>query len=349
MRRSNWHSVLQGLVFFSLLASLSAYGAEPLTPEADRRSGDQTFLTYPEWFLVHSPTEYASYVKERPPTEFPFFGHIRQLWSSYGAMYSEVKDNYQFNGEYHTMIMVIGVSTTIEYGLRAAWETLIGRLTEWSAGSKLSPEDSFGATVADDYARFILTTPWYEFDYWQALEGLWQTESLTSNNLLRRLERRYLLTSEYLIKAGYAKLIKLGAQSSFTAPEPTTMSVISAPENGLTDGQSIEYGLPIKDRPGLWLKSLPRYHPFTEQARELARRGVSFAEIAGNRGDILVTVLGPINWSAADTNARDLFTQPLLTQPGTVRRALAVPVADLHSLLLSVDQSPASLEHIYDY
>ena len=330
-------------VFLMVGLSLAAQGSEILTPQEDRRTGDQTFLTFPEWFLVHSPTEYASYVKTNPPTDFPFFGHIRQLWSSYGAMYSEVKTSYPFNGEYHTMIVVIGVSTTAEYGLRTAWETLMGRLSEWSAGGELTPEDRFGSQVADDYARFILTTPWYEFDYWGALTGLWSEVPFASDNLFRRMERRYLLTTEYLIKAGYAALIGMGAQASFDAPEQTTISIINSSVEGVTEAE------PVAGEPELWKAVLPRYQPFTERANELANQGVRFAEIAGNRGDILVSVLAPTTWPSPVDHSRLLFSQPLLTQPGTTRRAIAVPVAQLHNLLIAVDEGPARLEHIYDF
>ena len=330
-------------VFLMVGLSLAAQGSEILTPQEDRRTGDQTFLTFPEWFLVHSPTEYASYVKTNPPTDFPFFGHIRQLWSSYGAMYSEVKTSYPFNGEYHTMIMVIGVSTTAEYGLRTAWETLMGRLSEWSAGGELTPEDRFGSQVADDYARFILTTPWYEFDYWGALTRLWSEVPFASDNLFRRMERRYLLTTEYLIKAGYAALIGMGAQASFDAPEQTTISIINSSVEGVTEAE------PVAGEPELWKAVLPRYQPFTERANELANQGVRFAEIAGNRGDILVSVLAPTTWPLPVDHSRLLFSQPLLTQPGTTRRAIAVPVAQLHNLLIAVDEGPARLEHIYDF
>lgn len=333
--------LLSGFLLLGL--SLPVQGSEILTPPEDRRTGDQTFLTFPEWFLVHSPTEYASYVKTNPPTDFPFFGHIRQLWSSYAAMYSEVKTRYPFNGEYHTMIMVIGVSTTAEYGLRTAWETLMGRLSEWSAAGELTPEDRFGSQVADDYARFILTTPWYEFDYWGALTGLWSEVPLAGDNLFRRLERRYLLTSEYLIKAGYAALIGMGAQASFDAPVQTTISIIDSPVEGVTKSE------PMAGEAELWMAVLPRYQPFTEQANELAGQGVRFAEIAGNRGDILVSVLAPTSWPSTIDHSRLLFSQPLLTQPGIYRRAIAVPVAELHNLLIAVDDGPAQLEHVYDF
>ena len=43
--------------------------------------------------------------------------------------------NLNPNPGYHLMVMVIGVSTTVEYALKSAYETLIGRLTEASASA----------------------------------------------------------------------------------------------------------------------------------------------------------------------------------------------------------------------
>lgn len=336
---------LTTLLLASFANSLQGDSAKLLTPEPHRRGGDQTFLTYPEWFLVHSPAEYAQYVHAKPPTRFPFLGHIGQLWTSYRAMYEEVRNKYVFNGEYHTMIMVIGVSTTIEYGLRAAYETLIGRLTEITAGGAITPEDQYGAKIAADYVEFIYETPWYEFDYWGAFTGLWQETALLGPNLFRKLERKYLLSTEYLIKAGYAKLIKMGARASFDAPEQITMTVMTEPPPALRQPDA----QPLPSNHGLWLVPLPRYQPFTDRAQVLANAGVRFVEVAGNRGDILITTVGENDWTSELNEGRILFSQPLLTQPEKQRLGVAVPVAQLHEALNAIDRSATSLEHIYDF
>jgi len=49
-----------------------------------KRDESQTFLTLPEWYLVYSPAEYAHYLKEKPPSGFPYFGSIGQFWGYYG-------------------------------------------------------------------------------------------------------------------------------------------------------------------------------------------------------------------------------------------------------------------------
>ena len=85
----------------------------PVTPAEHIRPADQTFLTYPEWFLVHSPAEIASYARTHTTTTFPYMGHVKQLWQSYGIMYDQIKGSFPFNTGYHIMIWVIGVSTTV--------------------------------------------------------------------------------------------------------------------------------------------------------------------------------------------------------------------------------------------
>jgi hypothetical protein len=136
---------LTNLVFF--IATGSAGGA-PVTPEEHRRGTEQTFLTFPEWFLVSSPAEYAAFVKSEPPSEFPFIGHVKQLWESYGAVYHATRDGYPFNFGYHVMIVVISASTAVEYSLRSAYETVFGRLTELTRTNGMTQEDVFGAQVA---------------------------------------------------------------------------------------------------------------------------------------------------------------------------------------------------------
>jgi hypothetical protein len=41
-------------------------------------------LHLPGWFLVHSPAEYAEYVRDHTLTQFPFIGHTCQFWQGYG-------------------------------------------------------------------------------------------------------------------------------------------------------------------------------------------------------------------------------------------------------------------------
>src|SRR5215471_10412375 len=155
-----------------LTLTASALATSSLTPQEHRRGPEQTYLTFPEWFLVFSPAEYAAFTKTEHPSEFPFWGHIRQFWQSYAAVTrATTNDKYEFNAGYHVMIMVIGTSTTVEYAIRSAYETFFGRLAELTA-DHFTVEDVYAARVAQEYVDFIRVRPWYEFDFWSKLKGL---------------------------------------------------------------------------------------------------------------------------------------------------------------------------------
>src|SRR5688572_12209807 len=40
------------------------------------RAEDQTYLTFPEWYIVYSADEYADFISENPPSHFPHFRAI---------------------------------------------------------------------------------------------------------------------------------------------------------------------------------------------------------------------------------------------------------------------------------
>ena len=54
-------------------------------------------------------------------------------------------------------------------------------------------------------------TPWYEFPFTKAFDGLWNTTE--PDHKVRHWERRFALSGEYGVKAGYAALHRLGLRS----------------------------------------------------------------------------------------------------------------------------------------
>lgn len=353
--RACLRAVLLGALLAVAAASAAATGArmpatDSLTPTEHRRGEEQTFLTYPEWFLVHSPAEYAAYVQTQTPSDFPFWGHIGQLWRSYAAVTRETR-NDPFNTGYHVMIGVIATSTTVEYGLRSAYETVIGRLSELTMRRGLTDEDRYGARIAQDYVDFIRVLPWYEYDFGKALRGLWVATPLWGADPLRKWERRYALTTEYGVKAAYGWLIKKATKASYDEARPVTAVVVDKlPPATAAALPELSTLLQVSDGPALL--TVPRYAAFKAHALTLARAGVTFGEIAGNGRDarILLTLLVPAQWSPQATPARVLFEDPILTRPGRKRVALVTKVGDLARVLNDVaGVRGIELEHVYDY
>lgn len=337
------------LVFFSFFVSvffaetINASNDATIIPEEHRRGEDQTYLTLPEWNLVHSPDELADFLVDRNPSEFPYWGHIKQFWDTYDTVHQATKDKYEFNAEYHTMIGVIGVSTTVEYGGKGIYEKIVGRLTEVSRSHGLTEEDKYSAKIAREYVDFIEEIPWYEFDYWGKLKGLWSDTSFFGKDFIRKVERKYILTSEYGFKAIYGWLIKKATQSSFEKPISETYAVVTSDKPIPASYKTIKQMAPNRA-----LISLPRYFPFTQASIDLAAEGIQFEEIAGNKGVILVSLL--VKESIQDRERGNLLLrQPILTKTGLTRMVYEVDVAKLSSFLYKANQTGAVIEHVYDY
>jgi len=327
-----------------IAASPGAAGADVLTPPEHRRGEDQTYLTFPEWFLVHSPAEYAAFLKHDDPHRFPLLDHVAQLWTSYAAIIGATRA-YPFNGEYHVMIGVIGASTTAEYSLKALYEGTAGRLAATLRGRTRTPEDEFAAATAQRYVDFIRDRPWYEFDFLRELRALWTDVPLTDGNPVRKAERRFALTSELLIKALYGRLIEAATRSSFEPPKPVTAVVLDRAPAASADIPQFALLQSLPD--GRTVATVPRYGRFRPHARGLALQHVRFLEVAGNDRLIVVSVLT----SDAQLPAwvgRALVEQPYVTRPGWRRAVVEVPMARLHEAMLA-DSPTLQVEHVYDF
>lgn len=342
--------VLCGVVV--ALASAASWPAtpEPAAPESPLRTPDQTFLTYPEWFLVFSPDEYATYLQDRPPSAFPYGGHLGQLWSSYAAVSETVADRYPFNGGYHAMIVVIAGSTTVEYGIKGGYERTVGRTAEAFAGDVRTAEDQLAADVAREYVDFIEVTPWYAFDFDDRLRRLWSAPpKIDGTATLRSLERRYALTTEYALKAVYARVIAAGTAASYEAASPNTQVAFGA--SCIADAREIDGLEVLGEDDGTVTATVPRYRAFSVAAAALAEAGCTFETIAGNDGEILLSVMADARWTPGSIPAtRTLFVQPLLTDPMHSRFAVVTTVPQLSAVLQALEQDEdARVEHVFDY
>lgn len=297
----------------------------PYTPKKDCRPADQTFLTFPEWYLVFSPEEQANYYKQHTATTFPFMSHTAQIWESYKIVNDQIKGNFPNNTGYHFMIWVIGSSASVEYSIKTWYETIIGRMTD--TYEVKTEEDKFNATFTQNYVDFIKDRPWYEFDFKSRLKFLWTSTSFFGDNILRKLERKYILTSELAVKYAYGKLIGLGTKTVYDEALPTTAVVL--------ENDSIQF--------------LPRYDKFANAITFLAKNGHSFKEVAGNNSAILLTVLVPTSNNTNFENTQTVFTQPISSDQTKKRIALAIPVSSLSKLLLQLSNDKIEIEHVFDF
>ena len=56
---------------------------QSVLPKEDRRDEINTYLTYPEWSIVHAYEDLAAVVRNSSESDFPYFSAIKSYWSSF--------------------------------------------------------------------------------------------------------------------------------------------------------------------------------------------------------------------------------------------------------------------------
>lgn len=305
------------------------------------RPEDQTFLTLPEWYIVYSADELGAHLQAAPPSSFPWFASICQFCELYGAVSGTTAGRYARNTGYHTMIWVIGSSYVAEYALRGAWERTVGRLFEGGSGG--AALEAFHADVSTEYGAFIHHTPWYAFPWHDRRRAM---SEVTGDGSLRDRERRLVVGAELLGKGVWGGLLGAASQATY-GEEPDT--ILAWVRLGDVDPTRVPGVSVVEDLgEGASLIAIPRYEPFSAAVPALASDGVRFVEIAGGR-TIVVQVIAPSSWDRASLWGDVTARWPILTEPGTDRVALEVPVGRLHEVIPALKAEPIRLEHVYDY
>jgi ribosome modulation factor len=312
-----------------------------LSAAADQRPESRTFLTYPEWHIVYSAENYARHLQHAPPSSYGYWRDVRSFWTSTCAM-NRAADPAAI-GDTKVMLYTIGVSFGVELMAKALYENTLGRISEWVGGWH-SLDDRYAAGVQTSYGAIMHETPWYRFPFGRALSELWGINSGGA----RHWERRFALSGEYGVKAGYAALIGWASGATLGADEVRMRAVVDA------DAAQLRVLVPearvVRSLPsGRSIVDVPRYARFTTLATRLAWRGIGWREIAGN-DRIMLTYLAPRAHSVPGLPA-PLFrvAAPITQLPTLERRAVLVPVTQLSVVIRQIGTANATLEHVYDY
>ena len=312
----------------------------PILPADQSRPEGRTFLTYPEWHIVYEAESYARHLAAgRPPSSFDFRTQVASFWSSYCQL-NRVTRHSAAAGDAKVMIYTIGISYTVELVVKAAYERTIGKLVEW-LGGWTSNDDRYAARVQASYGHFMHETPWYRFPFGKAFRSLWSVRD--PENHLRHWERRFALSAEYGVKAGYAKLIDKASGATLGRDQLTLRFVARGTP---ADIRAVDPRLkPVAVLPGgLTIVEAPRYQQFNDLLAKLAATRIELVEIAGN-DNIFTTLLLPAGARVPGTVL--LHMPPGLT--GLSRTGVAVKVPALLGLMRQTVAEGGTVEHVYDY
>ncbi len=317
----------------------SAYG---IKDAGYRRAEGDSYLTFPEWYIVYAYDDLAAVTREASESSFDYLGAVTGFWRSLcGATRASGRVG-PASPDQRVTDYIIGVSFSAEMFVIGAWERSLGALTALARGPQRTPEDAFALAVADDYAKFLRQTPWYQYPFWPTLRRFWAETPFGYS--LRSAERRIALTLEYGGKSLYAQAI--GWLAGYSPADLTIRSVFT----GLTDEDfarepRLKKIADLGD--GATLVETPRYQDYTDILIDLAHHGRNVQEIAGDK-HILVTVLAPPGVEIAP-GAQLLFSLPMQGRPGWRRVGLDVEVARLSQEILDAQAHNAVFEHAYDY
>ena len=303
-----------------------------ILPPEHHRPESRTYLTYPEWHIVHAYDDYAEVISKGDPHDFGFLRSIHGFWASLCDVSQVSGQHGGFPRETKRMIYVIGVSFTAELVLKAAYEETIGRVTTVLRGPQPAPLDVLSARQARSYAEFLQQVPWYQWDFRADRAAL----DTLATDALRDRERRLALGLEFGAKAAYADVISAAVES--VGPDALTLRMIvtgytQTEEDGVTIIAEREAGTEIET---------VRYRALTRLMIEMAQRNVDFVEIAGN-DDIMLTIL-------ADTGQFDGARSSMRRQGyGDYRHLVGLKVAELGDRLRAYREAGITVEHIHDY
>src|SRR5437867_1569793 len=309
------------------------------------RNEDQTYLTLPEWYIVYSADEQASFLQNHGPSAFPYAAATRQYWQTHCHVY-RLTGRYPFNRGYHVALYVLGISFSAEYGLKGLYEHTVGAMTSWIDGSD-TQEDRYAAAVAKEYADFIHASPFYNLPFGAKLVGLWRQMDWSGPKILRKWERKFLLTAEYGIKGTYSWMVRRATRAAYAPEEEMMYLTVDRLPPALPQREPRIRVLAESGGSGRII-GIPRYEPFREIVSAFADEGILIQDIAGN-DDILVTLLSGRSWMYDLSYGQFLFSMDILTRPDRKRSAVRVPVSSLHLFLPALTARGVTLEHLYDY
>lgn len=315
-------------------------------PKYARAEGD-TFLTYPEWYIVYAYSDLAGVTRTSSESSFDYFRSVRGFWSSLCEARRASSSARPATQDQMVTNYIIGSSFMAEMAVQGLYERTIGALTVAWRGSVRTKEDEFNQALLDDYAKFLEQTPWYRYPFADKLSALWHDVPFEPS--IRAVERRLSLSLQYGIKSVYAKAI--GALAGLSPADLEIGSVVMAPSaQALPADAGIRTVREVRSTDGRQgiLMITPRYQEFTGIIRTIGAKGLSFAEIAGN-SRILTTVLVPPGNLPTVNGAKRIFETDVQSMPGWRRVGYDTEVTAVAALPATVETRGARFEHAYDY
>jgi len=307
---------------------------------AMRREEANTFLTYPEWHIVYAYDGLAEVLKTGDEYRFDYLASVKDFWKADCAL-TEIADRHGgADTQTRMMVATIGVSFTLEMGLKAAYEETLGRLTAYWRGDEKTPQDIVARDMAIDYAAFLRQTPWYKYPFQPQIDKLW---AAPIDEPVRGWERRLALGGEWKAKIAYAGVIADAVAATGEA-KLTIFSIVSGMSAEALSSMP-DVRVASESASGILIET-PRYDRFTHILSDIAKAGGDVREIAGN-DQIMVSLTAPASDQTPPPG--ELIARFPRAGFDSDRLLVLVRIADLAQLLRDRPIADPGIEHIFDF
>jgi hypothetical protein len=320
-----------------------------ITDDGYARPQGDSFLTFPEWYIVHAYNDLAGVTARASESDFNYLTSIRGFWTSLCGATLKASMSGPASADQKATNYIIGFSFTAEMGMIGAYERTIGALTEWTTGGRKTAEDEFNAALLKEYGAFLYQTPWFRFPFGAKLRQFWHETPFVLS--IRAIERRGSLSLQYAARGAYAALMRFVA--GYDPADLTIRSVVGglAPPElaAMADVKVVREVTDANGARGVLVETA-RYAAFDAFVRELGRHaGASLREVAGNHR-ILVTIVAPAGDAKfATTGAVAIFRLPVQSSPGSQRIGIDTPIGSLVQDVRDFEAAGYGFEHAYDY
>jgi hypothetical protein len=313
-----------------------------------RAQGD-SFLTFPEWYIVHAYSDLAGVTARGTESDFDYLASIRGFWSSLCGATRQASLSGLASSDQKLTNYIIGFSFTAEMGLQGAYERSFGALTAWLADGRKTAEDEFNLALLNEYAAFLYQTPWYRFPFGEKLRAFWRETPFVAST--RAVERRGALSLQYAARAAYAAGMRFLA--GYDPADLTIRSVVGGvPVSDLAKIKGVKVIRAVQSAGGAngVLVETARYAEFDAFVKELGRRsGATLLEIAGNHRILVTIVLPKEDAALAAFDGEPIFGLSIQSSPGSRRLGIDTPVRSLVADVKRFEEAGYRFEHAYDY
>jgi hypothetical protein len=314
-----------------------------IVDKARQRPSANSYMTYPEWHIVYAYEDLAKTLDTGDEYRFGYLQSVIGFWQAECRILQVADQHGGADFDTRSTSYVIGPSFELEMFFKALYEETLGAAFAYFRGHEKTPQDIAARETAHNYATFLYQTPWYEYDFQQAIVALWQAPITRP---IRGWERRLALTGEWKAKKLYAQSIRSLVGATTGDADLTIFTVVK----GLAKQQLVDIkGVSVREElgPGHLIET-PRYAAFNTILIEIAKRGGEIVEIAGN-DNIMITTLHNKNTTGSYGQTAKVFATLERQGFDEDRDLVEVQLEGLSNLIRQLQSGQVRLEHIYDY